>query len=198
MVPSVKGYKDATTSKAEAESERTLRSSLRFWSSISPGHFSRGGRSRAGDVPGCAVGHTGTLDPLATSVLVLALGQATGSPTTSGKPRYRAGVRFGATNAPMPEGLTPATVRCRRAGNSRAIADSSARRTNRRRHFRRTSTARAIAWPEGKNRRFETEVVRIERIELWIIVPRRGNGCACKEPISARSRALGPPAAARR
>ena len=47
------------------------------------------------------VGHTGTLDPLATGVLVLALGQATRlTDYVQGQTKeYRAGVRFGATSA---------------------------------------------------------------------------------------------------
>ncbi len=58
-------------------------------------------RVQAGLPKDVHVGHTGTLDPLATGVLVLALGQATRLTDYVQRQtkEYRAGIRFGATSA---------------------------------------------------------------------------------------------------
>jgi tRNA pseudouridine55 synthase len=58
-------------------------------------------RVQAALPPDVRVGHTGTLDPLASGVLVLALGQATRLTDYVQRQtkEYRAGVRFGATSA---------------------------------------------------------------------------------------------------
>ena len=58
-------------------------------------------RVQAWLAPGTRVGHTGTLDPLASGVLVLALGRGTrlAEYVQAQHKVYRAGVRFGASSS---------------------------------------------------------------------------------------------------
>ncbi len=59
--------------------------------------FGAGGRRGAGAATGAKTGHAGTLDPLATGILPLALGEATKTMrfAAAGKKRYRFRVRWG-------------------------------------------------------------------------------------------------------
>ena len=105
------------------------------------------------------IGHLGTLDPLATGVLVLALGRATRLARFYGarRKRYTCSVRFGfATDTYDADG--EALVRGRGAG-ARCRCDSSARRRNSsgrfsrcRRRFRRRKFTGARRTNSRENR----------------------------------------------
>jgi len=155
-----------------------------------------------------AVGHAGTLDPLATGVLVLGIGEGTKllHHLTAADKAYRATVRLGVetdtldsqgrpnASAAVPDGLNVATVsavstRFLGAQQQRAPAFSAIKQAGER-LYERARRGEEVDAPERSVVVHALEIVRVERDEIELEV-RSGKGFYVRSLARDLARALG-------